>query len=189
MATDSLKDLLKAAEEKMQGAVEAMTKEFATIRTGRANPALLDRVLVEYYGDMVPVRHVATVTAPEPRLLVIRPFDPSTTPAVKKALQASDLGLNPLAEADIIRVPLPALTEERRRELVKEVHKNTEEKKVEVRNYRREAIEEIRKQEKSHDATEDDVRRFQDQIQKLTDSYIEKLEELEKSKSEELMET
>jgi ribosome recycling factor len=189
MAADPTKELLRQTESQMKSVVEAAKKEFATIRTGRANPSLLDRVLVEYYGDQVPVRHVATVTAPEPRLLVIKPFDRTITPAIRKALQASDLGLNPLVEADIIRLPLPALTEERRRELVKEVHKKTEEKKVEVRNCRRDAIEEMRKLEKSHQISEDDLRRFQEEVQKLTDKHSKELEDLQKVKEAELLET
>ncbi len=184
-----IKDLLKRSEDKMKEALEAARREFATIRTGRANPSLLDRVQVDYYGDQVPVRHIATVTAPEPRLLVIRPFDPATAGAIRKALQASDLGLNPLVEADLIRLPLPPLTEERRRELVKEVNKKSEEKKVEIRNVRRDAIEEMRKLEKIHKISEDDLRRFQEQAQKLTDNYTRELEKVQKAKDEELLET
>ncbi|NIM04618.1 MAG: ribosome recycling factor [Armatimonadetes bacterium] len=188
MTADPSKDLLKRTKKQMEAALEAAKRESTAIRTGRANPSLLDRVMVEYYGDMVPVRHIATVTAPEPRLLVIKPFDPSTTPAVRKALQGSDLGVNPLVEADIIRLPLPVLTEERRRELVKEVHKKTEEKKVEVRNSRREAIDEMRKLEKTHKISEDELRYFQEQVQKLTDAHIQELEELQEKKEEELLE-
>jgi len=189
MVTELIKDLLKRTEEQMKAGIESAKREFATIRTGRANPSLLDRVMVEYYGDLVPVRHVATVTAPEPRLLVIKPFDRATLPAIRKALQASDLGLNPLAETDILRVPLPPLTEERRRELVKEVNKKSEEKKVEIRNFRRDAIEEMRKLEKSHQVSEDTLRRFQEEVQKLTDKYILEMEKLQKTKDQELMET
>jgi len=189
MPAEFFKELLKQSEEKMKAALEAAHREFATIRTGRANPTLLDRVMVEYYGDQVPVRHIANVTAPEPRLLMIKPFDPNTTGAIRKALQASDLGLNPLVEQDIIRLPLPALTEERRKELVKEVHKKTEEKKVEIRNFRRDAIEAMRKKEKEHEISEDLLRRFQDSIQKLTDQYIAESDKLQKAKEAELMET
>jgi len=189
MSPDFAKNLLKHSEDRMKEVVEAAKREFATIRTGRANPALLDRVMVDYYGDLMPVRHVANVTAPEPRLLVVKPFDPTTGAAIRKALQASDLGLNPLVEGDIIRIPLPSLTEERRRELVKEVHKKTEEKKVEVRNIRRDAIEEVRKQQKAHEISEDEQHRFQDQEQKLTDHHIAELEKVQKAKEAELMET
>lgn len=189
MFSEPTKDTLKTMEERMKEAIEAAKREFAVIRTGRANPSLLDRVLVEYYGDHVPVRNVATISAPEPRMLVVKPFDRNTGPAIRKAIQASDLGLNPNLEGEIIRVPLPALTEERRRDLVKEVNKKTEEKKVELRNARRDAIEEMRKLEKSHQVSEDELRRFQDQAQKLTDSYSVKLDELQKAKDKELMET
>jgi len=189
MTPDPIRDLLRRSEERMKETLEEARREFATIRTGRANPALLDRVMVEYYGDMVPVRHISTVTAPEPRLLVIRPFDRASVGAIRKALLASDLGLNPSTESDLIRLPLPPLTEERRRELVKEVNRKSEEKKVAVRNIRREAIEEMRKQEKAHQISEDDLHRFQEEVQKLTDNYIHELEKLQKAKDEELLET
>jgi ribosome recycling factor len=188
MPEDPTKDLLKKMEERMKEAVEAAKREFATIRTGRATPAILDRVLVEYYGDMVPVRNVATISAPEPRMLVIKPFERTMGGAIRKAIQASDLGLNPSLEAEIVRVPLPSLTEERRKELVKEVNKKTEEKKVEVRNVRRDIIEEMRKLEKSHQVSEDNLRRFTDQAQKLTDNYCAELDKLQKTKDQELME-
>ena len=188
MASERIKDIIRRTEASMKESIEAARREFATIRTGRANPTLLDRVMVEYYGDHVPVRHVANVTAPEPRLLVIRPFDKTTLPAIRKALQASDLGLNPLVEAELIRLPLPALTEERRRELAKEVSKKTEEKKIEVRNHRRDAIEEMRKLEKSHQISEDELRRFQEQVQKLTDNHIQELDKVQKAKEAEVLE-
>lgn len=183
------KALLKQTEDHMKATIEATKREFSVIRTGRANPTILDRVMVEYYGDMVPVKNVATISAPEPRMLVIKPFDRNVLPAVRKAIQASDLGLNPLVEADLLRVPLPALTAERRRDLVKEVSKKTEEKKVELRNHRRDVIEEVRKQEKAHEVSEDDLRRFTDQVQKLLDTYVAELEKVQKAKEAELLET
>jgi ribosome recycling factor len=189
MFSEPTKETLKTMEDHMKEAIEAAKRDFAIIRTGRANPSILDRVMVEYYGDHVPVRNVATISAPEPRLLVLKPFDRTTAPAIRKAIQSSDLGLNPLVDGDLIRVPLPALTEERRRELVKEVNKKTEEKKVELRNARRDAIEEMRKLEKSHEVSEDELRRFQEQAQKLTDTYTAELDKLQKAKDKELMET
>jgi ribosome recycling factor len=188
MFSEPTKDILKGMEDLMKEAIEAAKREFATIRTGRANPSLLDRVLVEYYGDHVPVRNVATISAPEPRMLVVKPFDRTTAPAIRKAIQASDLGLNPNLDGDLIRVPLPVLTEERRRELVKDVNKKTEEKKVELRNARRDAIEEMRKLEKAHQVSEDELRRFQEQAQKVTDAYAVEMEKLQKAKDKELME-
>jgi len=181
------KQLLET-RHKMKAAIEHTQAEFASIRTGRANPALLDKITVNYYGTNVPVNQVANISAPEPRLLVIAPWDKSMVPEIQKAITSSDLGLNPSSDGSLLRIPLPALTEERRKDLVKVVGKKTEEGKIAIRNIRREAIEELRKREKKHEISEDDLHRVQDEVQKLTDEFVAELDELHSAKEEELME-
>lgn len=176
------------ARHKMRAAIEHTRAELASIRTGRANPALLDKIMVDYYGTNVPINQVANISAPEARLLVIAPWDKSMVPEIQKAITSSDLGLNPSGDGTVLRIPLPALTEERRKDLVKVVGKKTEEGKIALRNVRREAIEELRKREKSHEISEDDLHRVQDEVQKLTDEFVAELEELQTAKEEELME-
>jgi ribosome recycling factor len=175
-------------EEKMKDVVEATRKEFASIRTGRANPALLDRVNVEAYGDVYPINQVASVSVPEPRLLVIQPWDRKLVPDIERAILKSDLALTPISDGSIIRIPIPALTEERRRELAKVARKVAEEMRIRVRNVRREAIDILREQEKNKEITEDDLRRGQDDIQKLTDSFIAEIDSLLEAKEAEIME-
>ena len=179
---------LTDARHKMRAAIEHTQAELASIRTGRANPALLDKITVDYYGTDVPINQVANISAPEPRLLVIAPWDKSAVPAIQNAITSSDLGLNPNSDGNVLRIPLPALTEERRRDLVKVVGKKIEEGKVSVRNTRREAIEELRRREKKHEISEDDLRRAQDEVQKITDQFIAQLDDLATAKEEELME-
>ncbi len=168
--------------------MEALRREFATVRTGKATPALLDTVRVEAYGSQVPLNQVATVSAPEPRLLVIQPWDRGMLGPIEKAIQTSDLGLNPSNDGKIIRVPIPPLTEERRREFVRLLHKMAEEARVSVRHARKEANDEIKRRQKDGDLSEDDARREQDEVQKLTDRYIQQIEELLKHKEAEVME-
>lgn len=181
------KQLLET-RHKMKAAIEHTRAEFASIRTGRANPALLDKITVNYYGTNVPVNQVANISAPEPRLLVIAPWDKSMVPEIQKAITSSDLGLNPSSDGSLLRIPLPALTEERRKDLVKVVGKKTEEGKIAIRNIRREAIEELRKREKKHEISEDDLHRVQDEVQKVTDEFVTQLDEFHSAKEEELME-
>ncbi|MCL6519916.1 MAG: ribosome recycling factor [Armatimonadetes bacterium] len=183
-----IQDVQKEAEKKMIGAVEAAQREFATIRTGRANPALLERVTVDYYGTPMPVNQLATISVPEPRLLVIAPWDRNALPLIEKAIIKSDLGLTPVSDGHVIRLNIPVLTEERRKEMIKLLHKKAEEARVAVRNVRREANEELKKLEKSGQASEDDVRRAQEHIQKLTDKYIEQIDRITEAKEAELME-
>lgn len=183
-----IQDVEKEAEKKMIGAVEAAQREFATIRTGRANPALLERVTVDYYGTPMPVNQLATISVPEPRLLVISPWDRNALPLIEKAIIKSDLGLTPVSDGHVIRLNIPVLTEERRKEMIKLLHKKAEEARVAVRNVRREANEELKKLEKSGQASEDDVRRAQEHIQKLTDKYIEQIDRITEAKEAELME-
>ncbi|MBU9720351.1 MULTISPECIES: ribosome recycling factor [Bacillaceae] len=181
-------DILNQAKEKMNKSVEAYRKELGTIRAGRANPSLLDKVQVEYYGMMTPLNQLATVSVPEARMLTIQPFDKSSISDIERAIQMADLGLSPTNDGNIIRIAIPALTEERRKELVKMTGRYTEEAKVAVRNIRRDANDELKKQEKDGELTEDDLRRSQDEVQQLTDNVIKQIDAIAKEKEEEIME-
>ena len=181
-------DTEKNAEERMVKAVESARHDYATIRTGRANPAMLEPIKVDYYGTPTPVNQLANISVPEPRQLLIAPWDKSAIPLIEKAIQKSDLGLNPNTDGAGIRLIIPALTEERRREYIKQLHKKAEEHRVAVRNIRRDANEHLKQLEKSSDASEDDVKRAQEQIQKTTDKYIEQIDHITKAKEAELME-
>lgn len=183
-----ISDTVSNAERRMTKAVEAAQHDYTTIRTGRANPAMLERVNVEIYGTSMPVNQVATISVPEPRLLLIAPWDKSAISQIERAIQKSDLGLNPSSDGNVIRLSIPQLTEERRKEFIKLLHKKAEEHRVAVRNVRRDANEELKHQEKAGDASEDDARRAQEQIQKLTDKYIEQIDTLTHAKEAELME-
>jgi ribosome recycling factor len=188
MPKDETTQLLKNSDMQMLQAVEAVKREFAMIRTGRANPAVLDRVLVEYYGEKVPIKQVGTITAPEPRLLVISPWDKNMVKPIVDAITTSDLGLNPNTDGGLIRVPVPQLTTERRQELAKLAARKAEEGKVAVRNVRRETIEKLRQMEKAGDISEDDLRRYQEQVQKITDAHIEQIDEALRAKEREIFE-
>lgn len=179
---------IKAASQQMDKAIEALRREFSSVRTGKASPALLDTVKVEAYGSYLPLNQVATVSAPEPRLLVVQPWDRGMLGPVEKAIQTSDLGLNPSNDGKIIRVPIPALTEERRREYVKLLHKMAEEARVSVRHARKEANDEIKQRQKDGDLSEDEARRETDEVQKLTDAHIQGIEDLLRHKEAEVME-
>ncbi len=183
-----MQDVIKNAKERMQHSIEATERDFQTVRTGRATPALLDRVKVEYYGSEMPVNQVATVSVPEPRQLLISPWDKSVLPAITKAIHASDLGLTPNSDGSTIRLEIPALTEERRKELTKMVHHKAEEGKVAIRNIRRDANEHLDKREKAKEISEDDVERGKKEIQKLTDEFIARVDEITAKKVEEIME-
>jgi ribosome recycling factor len=172
----------------MDSALEALRREFASVRTGKASPALLDSIRVEAYGSKVPLNQVGTVAAPEPRLLTITPWDKSLLKEIDRGLRESDLGLNPSNDGTIIRVPIPALTEERRREFVKHLHKMAEEARVAVRQARKDANDDVKARQKKEGLSEDDIRREQDKVQKLTDQYIGKVEEILKGKEAEVME-
>jgi ribosome recycling factor len=179
---------LNKARERMDKAVEALRRDFSSVRTGKASPALLDTVKVEAYGSFVPLNQVATVSAPEARMLMVSPWDRAMIGPVEKAIQSSDLGLNPSNDGKVIRVPIPALTEERRREYVRLVHKMAEEGRVSIRQARKEANDEIRHRQKDGEISEDEARREQDDVQKLTDRHIQHVEELVKAKEAEVME-
>ena len=182
------KEILKNASEKMETAVQAFSRNLATVRAGRANPSLLDNVVVEYYGAPTPLNQLATVGAPEARLLVVTPFDKSAIQDIEKAIQKADLGLTPANDGNVIRINIPPLTEERRRDLTKIVGKFAEESRVQVRNIRREANDQLKKLEKDGTITEDELRANQDEVQKITDDFIRKIDELAKNKEEEIME-
>ena len=180
--------LLAETEERMKKSIEHARKELASIRTGRATTALLDTVHVDYYGTNTPLAQVASVSAPEPRLLVVQPWDKSLVQAISKAIQKADLGLNPTDDGGIVRVPIPTLTEERRKDMVKLVGKMAEEARVHVRGIRREANDELKKRLKDGAIPQDDEKRAEQDIQKLTDRFIAQVDELLAKKTTELME-
>lgn len=179
---------LAPAEDKMQKAVEALQRELSTIRAGKATAALLDNVRVDYYGTPTPVKQVASISVPEARLLVVQPWEKNMLQPVAKAIQASDLGLNPQDDGNVLKIPIPALNEERRRELVKLAHKLGEEGRVAVRNARRDANDQLKKAQKDGEIPEDESRRLVDQVQKLHDKYIGQIEDVVKKKEAEMME-
>lgn len=183
-----LKDVLNDAEERMEKAIEALHTDLRTIRTGRASPALVERVQVDYYGVPTPLVQLAGITVPEPRLLVIRPWDRGTLGAIEKAILKSDLGLTPTNDGQVIRLVIPQLTEERRRDLTRLVNKRVEEARVAVRNIRRDAIDMLRDLEKEKLISEDDLHEGRDKAQKLTDDFIKKIDEIGKAKEAEIME-
>jgi len=187
MSEDALIKLLKESDKRMVQSLESLTRELATIRTGRASPSVLDRVRVEYYGDKVPVKQVGTISAPEARLLLISVWDKAMVKPVVDAITSSDLGLNPNNDGNIIRVPLPQLTTERRRELAKQVSRKAEEAKVGVRSTRRETIEKLRSMQRDSTISKDDLDRYQEQVQKITDAHIKQIEAAEKAKAEEVL--
>jgi ribosome recycling factor len=183
-----VKDALHEAEEKMKGAITALENDLATIRTGRASPALVERLPVEYYGTPTPLQQLATISAPEPRLLTVKPFDPASIKDIERAFQASDLGLTPTNDGKLIRLSIPPLTEERRKDLIKVVHHRLEDARVAVRNVRRAAHDDLREFEKEKMISEDDLKRGETELQKLTDKYVEKVEELGQRKEAEIKE-
>lgn len=178
----------KDMRSKMDKAVQAFSRSLATVRAGRANPSLLDSVFVDYYGASTPLNQLATISAPEARLLVITPFDKTAVGDIEKAIQKADLGLSPSNDGNVIRIGIPALTEERRKELVKVVGKFSEEAKVQIRNIRRDANDQLKKAEKDGELTEDELRAAQDEVQKETDKYIKEIDALAKAKEEEILE-
>jgi ribosome recycling factor len=180
---DAVDKVIAEAKERMQSAVEATRREFARIRSGRATPALLDA-----YGAKMPVNQLATISVPEPRLMVVSPWDRKNVPAIERAISTSDIGLTPVVEGSIIRLPIPPLTEERRKELAKQVQHVAEDGRVAVRNVRRDANERIKRMERDEHLSEDEVHAGQEEIQELTDTYIEELDEAAEQKVQEIME-
>jgi len=183
-----IKDMLSSAESRMRGAIQVLHDDLAAIRTGRANPGLVEKMAVEYYGTPTPLMQLASISVPEPRSLMIKPFDPTTIKVIEKAIQASELGLNPNNDGKVIHLNLPPLTEERRRDLVKHVHHRLEETRVAIRNIRRDAHNDMRDFEKEKLISEDELERGEEELQKLTDRFIEEVGEMGKKKESEIME-
>lgn len=183
-----VKDVLRESEDKMKRTCELFRKELAGLRAGRATPALLERVVADYYGTPTPINQMANVSVPEPRLLVIQPWDKGQVQAIERAILKSDLGLTPKTDAGLIRLVIPPLNEERRRDLVKQVSKKAEEQRIALRNIRRDANDFLKDLEKEGEITEDELRRGQDEVQKLTDKYIAEVDSVVKAKEKEIME-
>jgi len=183
-----IQELRKKTSDRMQGAIDALKKEFAGIRTGRASMALLDGIVIDYYGTPTPVQQLASLTIPESRQIAIQPWEQKLIPEIEKAIMKSDLGLTPMNDGKTIRINIPILTEERRKQLVKLVKKRAEESKIAVRNIRRDSNEELKKLEKDEHISEDEVKKEHDEIQKITDSFIKKIDELADHKEKEIME-
>lgn len=181
-------EVIKDAERRMQKAVETAQHDYSTIRTGRANPLILENIKVDYYGTDTPLNQLAGISVPEPRQLLVTPWDRTIINTVLKAIQSSDIGLTPMSDGNVIRLNVPPLTEERRKDLIKQLHKKAEEHKVAVRNVRRDANEHIKAQQKASEITEDDAKREQDETQKLTDKYIAEVDKLTAAKEAELKE-
>lgn len=181
-------EVLLTADEKMDGAVQALRRELNGVRTGRAHPSLIETLPVDYYGTSTPLKQLGTINAPEARLLTVQVWDRSAVQAVVKAFQTSDLGLNPAIDGQLLRLPIPALTEQRRKEFVKMVHNKAEEARVAVRNVRRHAHDELRKIEKDHLISEDDLKRHEEELQKITDQHVATIDAEGKKKEAELLE-
>lgn len=181
-------DIFTDTERRMQKAVEALRQDLTAVRTGRASAALLERIQVDYYGALTPINHIANVSVPEARLLVIQPYERKMLTDIEKAIQKSDLGINPNNDGQVIRLNIPPLNEERRRDLVKTVHKKLDEHKVAVRNIRRDANDKLREREKKKEISEDELKRSTERLQKLTDRFIDEMEKVGKTKELEILE-
>jgi ribosome recycling factor len=184
----AIEDFLADAKRRMDKSIETTHHEFNSIRTGRASPALLDRVTIDYYGTPTPLKSLASISAPEPRLLVVQPFDPGSIKNIERAVQESDLGLTPSNDGKIVRLPIPALTEERRKDLVKVVRRVAEEGKVAIRNVRRDVMQHLKELVVNGDVGDDEERRAEQQVQKITDDHTKSIDDLLKVKETEIME-
>ena len=182
-----LKDEDKVYEDKMKKSVDSVSADFASVRAGRANAAVLDRIMVDYYGSPTPIQQIAAISTPDPRTLLIQPWDTSAVKSIEKAIQNSDLGINPQNDGRSLRLSFPQLTEERRKELVKQIRKYAENGKVAIRNIRRDAMDNFKKQEKKAEITEDEMKQVEKDLQKLTDDSCKKLDDLLTKKEKELM--
>lgn len=182
-----MKELLADAKRRMEGALRSLDAEFASVRTGRASTHLLDRVTVPAYGSEMPLNQVATISAPEARLLTVQPFDKTLTKAIEKAIMEAQLGLTPSNDGQLIRLPIPELTEERRKEYVKLVHKMAEDARIAVRNVRRDALNDVKRREKDGELSKDEVARVHDEVQKLTDSEVKAIDEAMAKKEAEIL--
>lgn len=181
-------ETLRDAEHRMQSAVVALDRELDAIRTGRARPALVETIKVDYYGTPTPLNQMSTINAPEPRLITIQPWDKTQLGTIEKAIQKSDLGVNPTNDGNIIRIVIPALTEDRRKELVKVVHKKVEDARIAVRNVRRDSLDQLRKAQHDKAITDDDERRAQERLQKVTDKFVAEVDRHGQDKEKELLE-
>lgn len=182
------KDLVNKSEESMKKSINFLKEDLATIRAGKANPKLVDKILVSYYGVMTPINQVANISIPEPRSILIQPWDSSLIKEIEKAILVSDLGINPSNDGKIIRLVIPPLTEERRKDLIKLCKKEVENAKIAIRNVRRDANEEFKKQEKASELTKDDLKKAEEEMQKLTDKYIKIMDDIYKDKEKEILE-
>ncbi|HHW45880.1 MAG TPA: ribosome recycling factor [Clostridiales bacterium] len=180
-------ELINNAEQRMEKTIAVLEKEFATVRAGRANPAVLDKIRVDYYGVPTPINQMAAITVPEPRLLQIQPWDASTLSSIEKAIQSSDIGINPSNDGKVIRLVFPPLTEERRRELVKEVRKMAEEARIAIRSIRRDTIDKFKQMKKNSEISEDDFIDYEKQVQNLTDKYCTEVDQLCEKKEKDIM--
>jgi ribosome recycling factor len=187
MDFNDLKGMFVEVKGRMDGAIERVRRDMASVRTGRATVSLLDGVQVEAYGSKMPINQVASLSVPEPAMIVATPFDPSVMGAIEKAIRASDLGLNPANDGKVVRIPIPSLTEDRRKELSRHVHKQAEEGRNTVRQVRRDANERLKKLLKEHQISEDDERKGLDQVQKITDEHVKLIDDLQKKKDAELL--
>ncbi len=183
-----LKEIYKDAENRMSKAIKHIQHEFTGVRTGRASAGLLDSIKVDYYGVSTPINQTASISIPEPRLITVQPWDKSMLAAIEKAILTGDLGLNPANDGVVIRIPIPALTDERRKELVRHVNKLAEDGRVAVRNVRRDLNDQVKKHETAHELSEDNAKRALENIQEITDKYIKEIDELVKSKEDDIME-
>ncbi len=182
-----MEELMMTFEEKMEKSLNSLNNEFATIRAGRANPHVLDKIVVDYYGTPTPIQQVGNVSVPEARMIVIQPWDASILKEVERAINASDLGITPTNDGKLIRLVFPELTEERRKELVKDIKKKGENAKVAIRNIRRDAIDAVKKKGKEDGISEDEIKDYEDDIQKNTDTYVKKIDKAVEAKSDEIM--
>ncbi|HQZ39374.1 MAG TPA: ribosome recycling factor [Vicinamibacterales bacterium] len=187
MDVTDLKELYAESKKRMDGQVEHVRRDLAGVRTGRASTGLLENVMVEAYGTKVPLNQVATLSIPEPSLIVAQPFDPSTMASLERAIRLSDLGLNPASDGKVLRIPIPSLTEERRKDLSRHVHKAAEEGRNHVRTVRRDANDRLKKMLKEHEISEDDEKRGLDEVQKITDAAVRAIDDLQNKKDEELL--
>jgi ribosome recycling factor len=183
----AINDVIKDIQHRMHGAIEALHREFKTLRTGRANAAMLDSISVEYYGTPTPLSQAANIKVPEPALIVVEPWDKSMVAPIEKAIRNADLGFNPASDGKIVRVPVPPLTEDRRKELVKRAHHITEEARTAIRQVRRDGNDKLKKMLKNHEISEDDEKRGLDEIQKLTDKHIDEVAHVLKQKEQDIM--
>ena len=182
-----MSEIINKCEERMNKTVDALDKEYASVRAGRANPGVLDKILVDYYGVPTPINQMAAISVSEARILVIQPWDKSTLNPIYKAIQASDIGINPQNDGSVIRLTFPQLTEDRRKELVKDIKKMAEDSKVAIRSIRRDAIDKIKKMQKASEITEDDLKNGEDELQKITDEFIKDIDSAASAKEKEVM--